>query len=682
MNVPAQPRPGVSPPPSAAPVDKVRLWKWLTLAGAVLITVVEAVLLQRKHGLFTGGFLARTPLGTYFDVAAFLMLVALVNATFVAPLCGIALNVGRGLRLKRRALLFVAFAAGALPLLAANFLMYQVWAYLGDAFDFTVMFNLTGRRLSEMFAVAAPLVTRPVGLGLLLAAAGIAATWALHRTEDGPTPQIAVPSLGYVAKVSAAMVILTGIIVAGICLSSESMTFGLRRIPAGSLTVSLLHQATDFDMDGHGLLRDPRDTAPFDPNVHPYALEIAGNGIDENGLAGDLPANRAQFQEAPAPTAQWTARPTVILFVLESFRADAVGATYEGRSVTPVLNGLARRGVQVDSAWSHNGFTKHSRFHILTGSMTDRGGTSLLDDFKRQGYEVAYFSAQNDSAFGEPQIDYRSVDTYYDARQDVARRYSAYTTPGSLAVPFNVLEERIGEFLNARRSPKPLFLYVNFHDTHYPYTHAHVQNLLGVDLLDPAQLSPARRRELWRTYLNTAANVDRAIGRVIDAVTTSVRARPGVVVISDHGEGLFEGGFLGHGHALNAVQTQIPLVISGLPLRIETPFGQSGLRDAINDALVRGDLQNPPRVEAREGRRVFQYLGTLEHPGQIGWLSQDGVFTYDFRTNEVGLWDSTLRPADLSGEPRRLFQDLAYTWESMQLALTRAGRPDETLSAR
>ena len=682
MNLTAQPGPGVFPSPTGAPADRVRLWKGLTLAGAVLVTVVEAVLLQRKHGLFTGGFLARTPLGTYFDVAAFLMLVAAVNATFVAPLCGMALNVGRRLQLKRRALLFAAFAAGALPLLAANFLMYQVWAYLGDAFDVSLMFNLTGRRFSEFFAVAAPLVTRPIGLGVLLGAIMVAATWALHRSEAGAASTASIPSLGTVVKVSGAMVLLTGIIVAGICLSSESMTFGLRRIPAGSLTVSLLHQATDFDMDGYGLLRDPRDAAPFDANVHPYALEIAGNAIDENGLAGDLPATRGEFREAAIPTAQWTARPPVILFVLESFRADAVGATYDGRPVTPVLEDLARRGVAVDSAWSHNGFTKHSRFHILTGSMTGRGGTSLLDDFKRQGYDVAYFSAQNDSAFGEPQIDYRSVDTYYDARQDVARRYSAYTTPGSLAVPYDVLEERIGEFLNARRSLKPLFLYVNFHDTHYPYTHAHVKNLLGVDLLDPAQISPARRRELWRTYLNTAANVDRAIGRVIDAVTASVRTRPGVVAISDHGEGLFEGGFLGHGHALNAVQTRVPLVVSGLPLRLQTPFGQAGLRDAINEALTRGDLQHPPLVESRDGRRVFQYLGTLENPGQIGWLSNDGVFTYDFRNNEVGLWDSTLRPEDLTGEPQRLFHDLVYTWESIQLALIRAGRPDETLPSR
>jgi hypothetical protein len=439
----------------------------------------------------------------------------------------------------------------------------------------------------------------------------------------------------------------------------------------------MLDRLTDFDRDGYGLLLNPRDPAPFNAAIHPYALDIPGNGIDENGLAGDLPLSRAVYAEAPPPTAVWPVHPPVILVVLESFRADVIGAMYGGQPVTPVMDALAHQGVSVESAWSHNGFTRQSRFHILTGSMIGRDGTSLLDDFRNNGYEVTYFSAQDDTAFGDPGVNYSRVDHYYDARQDRDRRYSTYTAAGSLAVPYSVLEERITQYLAARRPDRPLFMYVNFHDTHYPYSHGGLKNILGGEPLPASLISPARTGDLWRTYLNAAANVDAAIGRVVEDVRRTVRAQPAVVIISDHGESLFEGGFLGHGYALNAAQTRIPLIAAGLPLRITTPFGQARLRDAISEALSgHVAIDARPTVEVGRDTRVFQYLGPLDTPGQIGWLTTDGQFTYDFRTNRVGLWGVTVKPDALVGQPQREFTDLVHTWESMQLAVAR-GEPSK-----
>ena len=398
------------------------------------------------------------------------------------------------------------------------------------------------------------------------------------------------------------------------------------------------------------------------------------------GLPAISPLDRALYREPPPPTGAWPVRPPVILFVLESFRADAVGASYGGRAVTPVMDALAARGVKVDSAWSHNGFTRQSRFHILTGSLTGRRGTSLLDDFKNHGYKVAYFSAQDDTAFGTPDINYDRVDKYDDARQDLNRRYTTYTTPGSLAVPFNVLEDHIRDYLGARRSTDPLFLYVNFHDTHYPYHHAGLKNILGGDPLPAALISPARTGDLWRTYLNAAANVDAAIGRVAAAVEAKVGTSPAIVVISDHGESLFDGGFLGHGYALNAAQTRVPMIVTGLPMRIPIPFGQASLRDAINEALTGSvALSVHPVVESGRSVGVFQYLGPLETPGQIAWLTNTGQVTYDFRTNRVGLWGSSVRPEALYGEPLRSFTNLAHLWESMQLTV--AGRHNDSSKA-
>ena len=45
--------------------------------------------------------------------------------------------------------------------------------------------------------------------------------------------------------------------------------------------------STNYDLDGDGSL-DSEDCAPDDPAIHPGAVEIVGDGIDQDCLGGDL----------------------------------------------------------------------------------------------------------------------------------------------------------------------------------------------------------------------------------------------------------------------------------------------------------------------------------------------------------------------------------------------------------
>jgi hypothetical protein len=63
----------------------------------------------------------------------------------------------------------------------------------------------------------------------------------------------------------------------------------------------------------------------------------------------------------------------------------------------------------------------------------------------------------------------------FDARSAAAERYSSFSTAGSLAVPYTVVLNRVQAFLAHRDARRPLFLYVNFHDTHFPYHHAQIR---------------------------------------------------------------------------------------------------------------------------------------------------------------------------------------------------------------
>ena len=48
------------------------------------------------------------------------------------------------------------------------------------------------------------------------------------------------------------------------------------------------HALRDADRDGYGVFAIQYDPAPFDSTRHPLALDIPGNGIDEDGYGGDL----------------------------------------------------------------------------------------------------------------------------------------------------------------------------------------------------------------------------------------------------------------------------------------------------------------------------------------------------------------------------------------------------------
>jgi hypothetical protein len=415
----------------------------------------------------------------------------------------------------------------------------------------------------------------------------------------------------------------------------------------------------------------PPDPNLWDGNVRPYGLDLPGNGIDEDGVGGDLPSTAEPYREAPARSAAWGSKPDVVLVVLESFRADLRGAHLDGQPVTPVLDALGGQGIAPRTAYSHNGYTVQSRRHIFTGSVADLREDTLIDDFKRQGYEVAYFSGQDES-FGGPNqgVGFDRADVAYDARDDRQRRYSNFSTAGSLAVPYGVVQERVAAFLKERRKDRPLFLYVNFHDTHFPYHHRTIRPLISNSIVEQSGISPDRAADVRAMYMNTASNVDRAIGEVLSDVRRAIGREPGVIVMSDHGESLFDEGFLGHGYTLNEAQTRIPVVVANLPLVIEEPFGQADLRDAIGRALEGPDIVGRrPTLSAGSSRRVFQYLGLIERPAQIAWTGLAGRITYDFREGSVRVGDHQWRrPEELNAAEHSDFLNLVQTWERMMLA--------------
>ena len=157
-----------------------RDWSRTTLAAAALVSVIDGLLLQRSRGLFTGGFLAADRLVGSTDLLSFAILSLLSDAAIAGALAGISMFLLRR-RETRRAAIVGGFISGVCPLLIGDVISYQLVRYLGASFDLGLMFDLTGRSVSEMFAVAsAHLLAPALFIGGLLVAVGVV-IWIVNR---------------------------------------------------------------------------------------------------------------------------------------------------------------------------------------------------------------------------------------------------------------------------------------------------------------------------------------------------------------------------------------------------------------------------------------------------------------------------------------------------------------------
>jgi phosphoglycerol transferase MdoB-like AlkP superfamily enzyme len=332
---------------------------------------------------------------------------------------------------------------------------------------------------------------------------------------------------------------------------------------------------------------------------------------------------------------------------------------------------LALHGVYTQFAFSHNGFTIGSLNAIFGGTIQSNGKTTLIDDFKSNGYFTACFSAEDES-FGNiaASTGLDRMDFYYDARQDMGRRSFPHTASGSLTVPAEVVVERLKKFLDDRANGnKPLFLYINFQDLHFPYSHYAVNSTFLEKPVPRSQIKQGNHHRIRETYLNTAAYLDENIGKMVSLIEKHFQDNLALVISADHGESLFEDQFLGHGHYLNDFQTRIPIIAYGFPAVMEEPIGQDEIRTLIRNGLTNGEnLPMYPIKKTIPYKKIFQYIGNLKRPQQIGWVSMQDRLVLDLRTYRYRRDSNPGRWIPLTdGSPPQDLEALVHYWETIQL---------------
>src|SRR4029453_6745392 len=146
----------------------------------------------------------------------------------------------------------------------------------------------------------------------------------------------------------------------------------------------------------------------------------------------------------------------------------------------------------------------------------------------------------------------------------------------------------------------------NFQSAHFPYAFPGMDRILPGEPIPRASINAANRDWVANTYWNAIAYDDRLIGALLARLRRlGVLDDTLVVVTADHGESLFDDGFLGHGHLLNTPQTRIPFILSDPDVALAAPIGLADMRTII----LRAAGATLP-AERHDG--VFQYLGDLD----------------------------------------------------------------------
>jgi hypothetical protein len=177
-----------------------------------------------------------------------------------------------------------------------------------------------------------------------------------------------------------------------------------------------------------------------------------------------------------------------------------------------------------------------------------------------------------------------------------------------------------------------------------------------------AEITAANREWLRRTYWNAARRVDAMLGEALDALEArGMLDDTLVLVVGDHGEELFEHGYLGHG--VNLTHEQNETFLKLLNGSVEEPAGPIGLCDVVR--VVHDALLLDPAGRAPLGGPVLAIVGGTRSPQQIGLFDADGLRKYDFVR---GTWSREGAPG---AEAVPMAEDAAVVraWESYLLGL-------------
>jgi len=309
--------------------------------------------------------------------------------------------------------------------------------------------------------------------------------------------------------------------------------------------------------------------------------------------------------------------PNVLLYVVDTLRADALGAYGHPRVETPALDALAAEGWLFERVYAPSSWTRPSVASLLTGAEPGAHGVNgrdealpagarlLSEELRASGYATAGFVTNPNvgSFFG--------FDQGFDHYEELyARREPGRVGSGELVTRAGEVTERAIAWLD--EATEPFFLFALTTDPHWPYDPPASFDRYGGDYRGPvrdggdavkrADLGPADRERVRAFYHGEVSANDAAFGALLEQLRQRGLADSTLVVFTaDHGEEFWEHGRHGHGRQLFEESIRVPLVFAAPGLEARRAEAPVALIDVAPTIL---DLLGLPAPAASQGRSL------------------------------------------------------------------------------
>lgn len=253
--------------------------------------------------------------------------------------------------------------------------------------------------------------------------------------------------------------------------------------------------------------------------------------------------------------------PDVVIYLVDTLRADHLGVYGYSRDTSPRLDEFARDSVIYEQAYSPSSWTRPAVASLLTGLDPARHGatsrtsvlaqdiTTLAERLRRMGYSTAAIATNPHvlPVWGFAQG--------FDEFHDVKELYDSTRADQVNEVAFRFLD---------KQASAPFFLFVHTLDPHAPYDPPPPHDRLWGP--PPPGERPTIREQPIEDVIDSYDGEihfnDEQFGLLVDRLRQDGRYdRSLIVFVSDHGEELEDHGRLGHGMTLYEEVVRVPLVV-------------------------------------------------------------------------------------------------------------------------
>ena len=376
--------------------------------------------------------------------------------------------------------------------------------------------------------------------------------------------------------------------------------------PLGGRLLGLARMAFDQDRDRAATLFGGDDCDDRDPTRFPGAVDIPGNGVDEDcsGADAEKPkpppeqstASREKTASTPAapppgPAAPPAAAPfSFLLITVDALRWDIGLMGYE-RPITPHIDKAGARGIVFEKAYALSSFTGRALAPMFIGRYPSEcfcnfahftryfdKNEMLAETLRANGFATAGIGSH----------------FYFERESGLKQGFDSFFVeipPGPAHIDQKTTSDRVADraislLEDKTFTEKRFFLWAHFMDPHRDYLFHQGFSAFG-----------EKPRAL---YDGEVAFTDYHLGRVLETLTSAgLDQRTVVMITADHGEAFGEHEFRYHGKRLFEEIVRVPwiIVVPGMAhRRISSRVSQHDLVATVTDLLgIEPSAQNRGR---------------------------------------------------------------------------------------